>query len=276
MIAKSIKNILFFLKKNQHTFSPVFIIGCGRSGTTILGETLSHHSKIKYLNERRDLWHKAYPEFNIWEMNKESILFANKKNIDPKKNNLLKKLFFQEQVIADANILLEKLPINNFRLEFLKESFINAKYIYLTRNGLEVSHSIEKKIRNNQWFKGNKYLLLKKFYEKQEHSFIPKSNLEKGMWEWRMSMNESHKFFQKMNDKDYIHISYDDLIEESQVTVEKVLDFLEVPYSNNFSHEVSRKIERKNQAIIKTKNNSLMKIGGELLLKTINNTYQPI
>ena len=55
MIRKFIQNILFYLKKNKYTFAPVFIIGCGRSGTTILGETLSKHSKIKYLNERRDL-----------------------------------------------------------------------------------------------------------------------------------------------------------------------------------------------------------------------------
>ena len=45
---------------------PVFIIGCGRSGTTILGETLSRHSKVTYLNERRDLWFSAYPETDIW------------------------------------------------------------------------------------------------------------------------------------------------------------------------------------------------------------------
>ena len=65
MISEFLKNILFNLKKHQYSFNPVFIIGCGRSGTTILGKTLSSHPEIKYLNERRDLWHKSYPEFNI-------------------------------------------------------------------------------------------------------------------------------------------------------------------------------------------------------------------
>ena len=31
--------------------NPVFIIGCGRSGTTILGRTLAEHPRVKYLNE---------------------------------------------------------------------------------------------------------------------------------------------------------------------------------------------------------------------------------
>ena len=59
MSKEVLKNIFFWFKKNRTEFSPVFIIGCGRSGTTILGDTLSKHPKIEYLNERRDLWHKS-------------------------------------------------------------------------------------------------------------------------------------------------------------------------------------------------------------------------
>jgi hypothetical protein len=32
---------------------PVFIVGCGRSGTTILGEMLGRHPQLAYLNEPR-------------------------------------------------------------------------------------------------------------------------------------------------------------------------------------------------------------------------------
>src|SRR5690242_16726648 len=45
---------------------PVFILGCGRSGTTIFGTTLSKHKSITYLNEPRHLWFAAYPETDIW------------------------------------------------------------------------------------------------------------------------------------------------------------------------------------------------------------------
>ena len=71
-----------------------------------------------------------------------------RKDVISKQNNLLHYLFFREQVLGNSIILLEKLPINNFRLEFLNASFPDAKYIYLTRNGLEVSKSIEKEYKN--------------------------------------------------------------------------------------------------------------------------------
>ena len=45
---------------------PVFIIGCGRSGTTIFGTVLSKHQDVAYLNEHRRLWFSAYPETDIW------------------------------------------------------------------------------------------------------------------------------------------------------------------------------------------------------------------
>ena len=133
MIREFIQNIIFHFKKNKYTLVPVFIIGCGRSGTTILGKTLSNHPKIKYLNERRDLWHKSYPEFNIWKENVlNSKLYVDEKDYDKEKSSKLRNLFFREQVLGNASTLLEKLPINNFRLKFLQKSFPKAKYIYLS------------------------------------------------------------------------------------------------------------------------------------------------
>ena len=275
MIKNAFKNILFCLKKNQYTFSPVFIIGCGRSGTTILGNTLSKHDKIKYLNERRDLWHKAYPEFNIWQVETDAVLFANEKKINPKKNDLLKNLLFQQQVLSNKKLLLEKLPINNFRLQFLDSSFKNAKYIYLTRNGLEVSHSINKKIEKNNWFTGKKYLLMNDFAKKQGYSFNPKTNLEKSMLEWRLSMEQSHQFFKEINDKKYVHLSYEDLITDSEIVIKKILDFLQLSYSSDFCRIITKNINRRNDPIKKTDNNSLIEIGGNFLMTTINNTYNP-
>ena len=65
---KDIKDeIKFQVSKKRNAFQPVFLIGCGRSGTTILGTTIGKHESITYLNERRDLWHQAYPEFDICE-----------------------------------------------------------------------------------------------------------------------------------------------------------------------------------------------------------------
>ena len=190
-----IKEMIFTMNRGKYKFQPVFIIGCGRSGTTILGKTLSKHPEIKYLNERRDIWHKAYPELNIWDERIDSILYADEQNFSDKKNKKIKKFFFREQVFNKSKILLEKFPINSFRLNFIKKNFPQAKYIYITRNGIEVSKSIEKKIEKQNWYKGKKFDLLKSFdLEKYEKLNIQK-NIEKAMWEWRLSIKESDEFF---------------------------------------------------------------------------------
>jgi len=278
MIRDFFKTILFSLKKNKFVFAPVFIIGCGRSGTTILGETLSQHPKIKYLNERRDLWHRAYPEFNIWKKDTSNpILFADEKNIQPNKNTLLRKLFFREQVLGNAEILIEKLPINNFRLDFLQKSFPEAKYIYLTRNGLEVSKSIEKRIQKKNWFTGNKLELLQQFSEEQNANFIGKieTDLHKGMWEWKLSIEESNRFFKQLNPEKFIHLSYQDFTKNPETSLNQIFDFLNISSSKDLISTISKKINRKNKTITVTDDKILQEIGGEILTKTINNIYSP-
>lgn len=278
MIKEFVKNILFNLKKNKSTFSPVFIIGCGRSGTTILGNTLAQHPDIKYLNERRDLWHRAYPEFNIWNKNtQDPKLYADEKDVTSKENNLLHHLFFREQVLGNSTILLEKLPINNFRLEFLNASFPDAKYIYLTRNGLEVSKSIEKSIQKQNWFGGEKYELLKKYSSDNNILFKTKinSDKEKGMWEWKLSIEESNQFFRKENKDNFIHLSYQDFIDSPSKKIKDILDFLKLDYTENRINKISENIKRKNPETKKTEEKSLYLIGGDILNKTIDNSYTP-
>tara|TARA_B100001029_G_scaffold175788_1_gene177730 strand:- start:904 stop:1737 length:834 start_codon:yes stop_codon:yes gene_type:complete len=276
MFQKFITNIIFNLKKKKYIFSPVFIIACGRSGTTILGETLSRHPKIKYLNERRDLWHKAYSNFDIWNKNTQNPkIFANEKDIVSKKNNILQDLFFREQVLGSATILLEKLPINNFRLDFLNASFPNARYIYLTRNGLEVSKSIEKKIVKNNWYTGNKYNLLKEYAMLKNINFSPKNNFEKGLWEWKLSITESNNFFKKMNRNKFIHLSYQDLIENPNNNLKSIFHFLEIEKDESLIEKISLKIKRNSPKENEISDDRIKKIGGEILEKTINNTYAP-
>ena len=278
MIKEMLKNILFYIKKRKQEFSPVFIIGCGRSGTTILGDTLSRHPKIKYLNERRDLWHKAYPEFDIWNKDtQDPKIYVDEKDVILKKNNILHHLFFRKQVLANAEILLEKLPINNFRLKFLKESFPDAKYIYLTRNGLEVSKSIEGMIQKKNWFTGKKYELLKKYISDNRIIFRANinSDIGKGMLEWKLSIDESDCFFKKENKENFIHLSYQDLINNSFQVFSDIFDFLDLDYTEHLVSEISNNIKRKNPEIKTTKDKNLYLIGGDILNQTINNNYSP-
>src|SRR5436190_22514624 len=41
---------------------PIFILGIGRSGTTILGSLMSIHKDVGFLNEPKALWYSILPE----------------------------------------------------------------------------------------------------------------------------------------------------------------------------------------------------------------------
>tara|TARA_B100001250_G_C19663846_1_gene728343 strand:+ start:12 stop:848 length:837 start_codon:yes stop_codon:yes gene_type:complete len=263
-----IKNILFYIKKRNYIFAPVFIIGCGRSGTTILGNTISKHPKVKYLNERRDLWHKSYPEFDVWNKKiQDSKLYADEKDFIFKKHNLLYSFFFREQVLGNAKVLLEKLPINSFRLKFLEKSFPNARYIYLTRNGLEVSASIEKSTQKGNWFRSHDLLKSYNIEDGDQH---------KGMWEWKLSIDESDHFFRKINRNRFIHLSYKDFMDSPSEIIKGVFSFLELDYSVDWVNQISKDIKRKNIEIQAVSDKNLYLIGGDILNQTINNSYTPL
>ena len=260
------KNIIFYFKKSSYVFSPVFIIGCGRSGTTILGNSISQHPHVKYLNERRDLWNKSYPEFDIWNKNiQSSKLYVDEKDIEFSKNIVLQHLLFREQVLSESKLLVEKLPINAFRLNFLKKTFPNARYIYLTRNGLEVSRSIEEAINDGDWFRQHDIL--------KSHGIDSDEN--RGIWEWKLSINQSDLFFRKINRDNFIHFSYKDFMDDPFKIMKDLFIFLDLDYSDALLDNICANIKRTRPEVKKVTDNNLYLIGGNILKQTINNNYKP-
>lgn len=269
------KKMLYLFFKKNHPFQPVFIIGCGRSGTTILGNTLSKHKEIAYLNERRDLWHQAYPELDIWSgKNSNPKLFFDKHNVKDENTRKLVKLFHEEQVYRKGKILLEKLPINNFRLKFIQKCFPNARYIYLHRNGLEVANSIAKAIPNGWFGKNNlKLRLLLKHSDKPNLDLT--KNIHKGLFEWSSSMEESHHFFSKLHKSLFIDLSYHSFLENPEYCLSKIFDFLDLDYDETLLTKLSVGISRRGKSIKGTDDEVLKLIGGDFLQESINNTYSP-
>ena len=95
------------------------------------------------------------------------------------------------------------------------------------------------------------------------------------MLEWRMSMNQSDRFFKKITSEDFIHISYEDLINNPEKTISKVFSFMSLDLEIEVKN-LSKTIKRKNNIIKNVSSENLKKIGGAFLDRSINNTYSPI
>ena len=137
---------------------------------------------------------------------------------------------------------------------------------------LRLVNQLKKKIKKGKWYTGSKFKLLVQHYKED---FSNKSNLSKAMYEWKLSISESDKFFRKLNKDNFIHLSYEDFVEQTESSLIKIFKFLELEANNDFLNTISQNIKRQNNKISNTEDENLSDIGGKLLKQSISNTYSP-
>jgi len=272
---KSIQGEIYSALPVQGVTRPVFIIGCGKSGTTILGNTLSRHGKITYLNEPRRLWFSAYPETDIWTSRapvRKGKLVLTDNDADERKSMKLKRLFRLETVRTKKPVLIEKLPINSFRLKLLHTIFPDSRFIHIYRNGLEVARSIQKASDSGSWFAKNPYKwrkLVEHALSKDETAALPKlssSYFDMGLLEWRLSTEAAVEFLSGLTDEAFVELSYDELVQNPVETISRVVRFIGLGDAPDVKKYASERIKRKTSKLVPDSLSQKEKvIGGRLL-----------
>ena len=111
-------------------FTPIFILGMPRSGTTLLEQVLSSHSYIHGAGELNCV-PKIIDRFNLDKTD----------NLD----NFLKTLRFEyhENVskLSNKQFIIDKLPMNFRWIGFISNAFPEAKIIHVHRNPMAVCWS---------------------------------------------------------------------------------------------------------------------------------------
>lgn len=124
---------------------PVFILGTGRSGTTVLGVVLSMHCEVGFLNEPKALWHSIYPHedligsYDCGEVHYR--LDANQ--VSDEVRHDAHRLFGAYLAASFSHRMVDKYPELIFRVPFVKAIFPDAKFLFLVRNGWNTCQSIE-------------------------------------------------------------------------------------------------------------------------------------
>ncbi len=272
---KSIQGEIYSVLPVQGIACPVFIIGCGRSGTSILGRTLSRHEKVTYLHEPRRLWFSAYPETDIWTSKaqvRKGKLVLTEHDADEKKSRKLQRLFRLETVRTKKPVLIEKLPINNFRLKLLQAIFPDSRFIHIYRNGLEVARSIQEKSDKGSWFASNPYKwrkLVEHALSRDETASLPKLSsgyFDMGLLEWRLSTEAAVEFLRGLKDDTFFELSYDELVQDPAKTITRVTRFIgladDMHVKKFASDQIQRKTGKLNPEVLSQKEKV---IGGKLL-----------
>jgi hypothetical protein len=234
----------------QGVSRPVFILGCGRSGTTIFGTALSKHKSIAYLNEPRHLWFAAYLETDIWTARaakRQGKLALTAEDADQQKSDKLRRLFRFETILANRPLLVEKLPINSFRLSFINEIFPDARFIHIHRNAVEVARSIANQCESGLWFASHEYFQM-------------------GLLEWRLSTEAIVKFLHGLPDERYFEVSYEQFLQTPVSLLEQVFAFLEIGYDADAEEFVRHEIHRRSGKITESAvSEQETRIAGQLL-----------
>jgi protein-tyrosine sulfotransferase len=220
--------------KGVERYRPFFIIGSGRSGSTLLRRMLNNHSMlgippetyvlgevIKRYRQNRSLeWGDLvdlilstfafHPEFDTFDMSLQPLVQElqgapiNNRNLA----YILDSFFHYSCEKRDKNCVRwgDKTPSNTFMLERIFSVFPDATFIHILRDGCDVVSS---------YVEAGIY-----------------SSYEEAANRWRISVRLVEKFYKRYPNAG-ITIKYENLVAEPQRTLTKICSFLEVGYEES-------------------------------------------
>ena len=219
--------------------APVFIIGCGRSGTTLLGEILAAHPQVSYRHEPYHLWAAIDPVTDFVQRYSRG---AHNCLLDARSVTPAARRRFQRLMTAPSGFMLvEKSPVNALRIGYLDALATGARYLHIVRDGVDVAHSISRKAAithrmvfrapmNEWWGVGEaKWQALERdgraggYYPDEVGQLT--TDMQRGAYEWLLSLREVEAWGPRLGSR-LMEIRYPDLTAEPQVVLKAVTDWL--------------------------------------------------
>jgi hypothetical protein len=198
--------------------APVLIGGCARSGTTLLRVMLvSHHN----LCGGPESWLFVLPEIDIQDLGRQFDMPVEKlmgifQRVSSRGEFI--EVFFHEYCRQEGKERwVDKTPKNVTRLPFIFRTFPNARFIHMIRDGRDVACSL--------------------FARKKRLS------MDDSIKRWVADIEASRKYW---SDPRYLEIRYENLVLETQSTLEKVLNFIDEPWDQSMLryHEIPRDVSK--------------------------------
>lgn len=244
---------------------PIFVVGMGRSGTTILGTILSLHRHVGYLSEPKALWHSIFPEEDVSGSYTAGParyrLYAEDASETVKR--AAHRLFGAYLTVTFARRAIDKDPELIFRVPFVRAIFPDARFVFLIRDGWSTCRSIGEWSKrygrrvngeNHDWWGVNNRKW--KFILKQLVPADPalaglsgalrtfQAHIDMAVVEWTLAMREGLRYLEQQADYFYL-LRYEALVADPRQELARLLDFCQLPQDEAVMTYAQAKLARK-------------------------------
>jgi hypothetical protein len=229
---------------NYDSVQSAFLVGCGRSGSTVIGKILGILPQICYFKEPYHVWAAIDPISDVLNLfhTVDGVLILNKQHCTPEAARRFNELLLSPAQRRGARVMLEKTPMNAMRLGYLEALRPGSKYIHLLRDGTDVARSIEflsnddsyriaGKPTLNRWWgcDDSKWKALARDgaqagYFSDELAGV-NNFLSRGAYEWLVTLEEMNRWRKPLGDR-LLEITYNFAATEPGAALKRIGEFL--------------------------------------------------
>jgi hypothetical protein len=225
--------------------APIFILGTGRSGTTILGLVLSMHRDVGFLNEPKAIWAALREDEDlIGSYHRGNTRYRlGRSDATPDLSRAAQRIFGAYLGTSLSKRLVDKYPEQIFRINFVRAIFPDAKFLFLSRNGWDTCASIENwstrlgedvAEETHDWWGVNrrKWNALVEDLLPEHDDLAPHIDAFRDLddhramaaTEWIVTMREGLSLLQD-HPEDVLHVPYEDLCADPEGTCQQIAAF---------------------------------------------------
>ncbi len=203
----NIENIQNLSKSSANDQDPIFVLGMPRSGSTLVDQIISSHSKVDGTQELPNII-KIAAELNTNNQNTYPEVL---KGLEGKELSNLGKNYISETTWARGNApyFIDKMPNNFIHIGLIKAILPNAKIIDTRRDPMDTCFSC-----------------FKQFFARGQLFTYSLEDLGNYYTDYISAMNH----WQNVYGKDIFTVHYDNVINKTEDTIRELIDYCKLPF----------------------------------------------